>query len=110
MYNEAVLDEIMTYAQAVSPDKKIFSTDWGTSVAHALEMRRWAFERNLAFVPWSFQLEEKYIPLQFNGNATAELQVILKCTYILDICEKMYFKLILLLVLLWLSSSIRYFP
>jgi len=65
----------MVYAQAVAPDKKIFSTDWGTSVAHAMEMRRWAFERNLIFVPWSFQLEEKYIPLQFNGSAKAEMQV-----------------------------------
>jgi hypothetical protein len=87
VYNEAVLDEIMTYAQAVAPDKKIFSTDWGTSVAHALEMRRWAFERNLAFVPWSFQLEKKYIPLQFNGSTTAEMQVMHIYTHMVESFE-----------------------
>lgn len=73
VYNERILDEIMTYATAVAPDKKIFTTDWGTSVSKALEMRRWAFERNLFFIPWSFQLEQNYIPTQFAGDSHLEL-------------------------------------
>ena len=79
VYNQKVLDAIMTYASAVAPDKKIFSTDMGTSVSKAMEMRKWAFDRNLYFIPWSFQQEEKYIPLQFNGDSVAELQFYYGC-------------------------------
>ena len=71
------------YEQAVAPDKKIFSTDWGVSVAEAMRMRHWAFERGLYFVPWSFQIEDQYIPLQFEGDADKELAVIFTIYYII---------------------------
>lgn len=79
VWNEKHLDSIAEYAQAVAPDKKIFTTDWGTSVPQALIMRSWAKARNLYVVPWSFQLEEQYIPLQFNGSATNELHFFYGC-------------------------------
>jgi glycerophosphoryl diester phosphodiesterase len=79
VWNEKHLDDIMTYAQAVGPDKKIFTTDWGTSVPQAILMRSWAKTRNLFVVPWSFQLEAKYIPLQFNGSAVNELRFFYGC-------------------------------
>jgi hypothetical protein len=79
VWNESILDDVMTYAQAVGPDKQIFTTDWGTSVPQALEMRKWAAERGLYVVPWSFQLEDKYIPLQFKGDSTKELQFFYGC-------------------------------
>lgn len=75
VYNETVLDDIMTYAQAVGPDKKLFTTDWGVEFKQALKMRSWARERNLLFTPWSFQQEAQYIPLQFQGDAVMELKV-----------------------------------
>lgn len=79
VWNPVVLDEIATYAQAVSPDKKIFTTDWGTSFAEALKMMSWARDRGLEVVPWSFQQEQQYISDQFEGNAHREVQFYYGC-------------------------------
>lgn len=79
VWNEKVLDDVKTYAQAASPDKKIFTTDYNVSVAEAIRMRKWAFDRNLQFVPWSFQLESMYIPKQFNNDSRKELQFFYGC-------------------------------
>lgn len=79
VYTQDVLDEVMQYASAVSPDKKLFSTDWGVSVASAMQMRRWARERGLLFVPWSFQQEPQYIPEQFGGDARMEMLFYYAC-------------------------------
>jgi len=79
VWNEKILDDIKTYAQAASPDKKIFTTDMNTTVEEAIIMRKWAFERNLQFVPWSFQLENQYIPKQFNNDSRAEVQFFYGC-------------------------------
>lgn len=73
VYTEAILDEIMGYASAVGPDKKLFTTDWGVSVDRAVEMRSWAKDRGLQFTPWSFQEELQYIPDQFQGDASQEM-------------------------------------
>jgi len=77
--NEKILNDVMTYAQAASPDKKIFTTDMNTTVEEAIIMRKWAFDRNLQFVPWSFQLENQYIPKQFNNSSREELQFFYGC-------------------------------
>lgn len=79
VYTESVLDEVMTYASAVGPDKKLFTTDWGVSVEDAIRMRSWATDRNLFFVPWSFQEESQYIALQFNGDAIMEMEYFYGC-------------------------------
>ena len=79
VYTEEVLDEVMTYAQAVGPDKALFTTDWGVSVTQAIRMRKWAADRSLLFVPWSFQREQKYIPAQFNGSAAMEMLFYYAC-------------------------------
>lgn len=73
VYTESVLDEVMSYAQAVAPDKALFTTDWGVSVEQAINMRKWATDRDLQFTPWSFQREAQYIPSQFSGSAEEEM-------------------------------------
>lgn len=79
VWNEEILDDIMTYAQAASPDKKIFTLDFNVSVIEAMQMRRMASKRNLKFVPWSFQLEPEYIPSQFNNDTQKELAYFYGC-------------------------------
>jgi len=79
VWNPLVLDEIATYAQAASPDKKIFTADWGTSFSEAREMMSWARERGLEVVPWSFQQEQQYISDQFEGDAHREVQFYYGC-------------------------------
>lgn len=79
VWSQAILDTISEYALAVGPDKKIFSTDWNTSVPRAIEMMSWANERNLFVVPWSFQTEAHYISLQFGGDARKELSFYYGC-------------------------------
>jgi len=79
VWNEYILDDIMKYAQAASPDKHIFTTDFNVSVTEAIRMRKMASDRNLQFVPWSFQLESQYIPKQFNNDPRLELQFFYGC-------------------------------
>lgn len=79
VFTEAVLDEVMLYAQAVAPDKAVFTEDWGASVSDALQMRKWASDRGLLFTPWSFQQEQQYIPSQFNGSAETEMLYYYAC-------------------------------
>jgi len=79
VWNQTVLNDIMTYAQAVGPDKKIFSTDWGVNVSTAMTMAKWAKDRGLYNVPWSYQQESQYIPLQFENDARRELQFYYGC-------------------------------
>mmetsp|Transcript_14385 Transcript_14385/g.21561 ORF Transcript_14385/g.21561 Transcript_14385/m.21561 type:complete len:373 (+) Transcript_14385:30-1148(+) len=79
VYTQEVLDEIATYAQAVAPDKKLFTEDWGVVPQQAVKMRQWATERNLLFVPWSFQVEDMYIPSQFAGDHEMELKFFYGC-------------------------------
>ena len=79
VWNEYILDDIMKYAQAASPDKHIFTTDFNVSVTEAIRMRKMASVRNLQFVPWSFQLESIYIPKQFNNDPRLELQFFYGC-------------------------------
>ena len=79
VYNMTVLDNIKTYAQAVGPDKKLFTTDWGINPEMAVLMRSWAAERNLYFAPWSFQQEDQYVPLQFQGDPLKELNFFYGC-------------------------------
>ena len=50
-----------------------------TTTAQAVEMAGWAHARGLQFVPWSFQLESKYISPQFHGNGTLELSYFYGC-------------------------------
>ena len=79
VWNEDILNNVMTYAQAASPDKHIFTTDYNVSVVEAIRMRKMAFDRQLQFVPWSFQLESQYIPKQFNNDPRRELQFFYGC-------------------------------
>lgn len=79
VFTEAALDDIMTYASAVGPDKKLFTTDWGVSVQEAMQMRKWAADRDLYFVPWSFQQEALYIPEQFHADARTEMLFFYGC-------------------------------
>lgn len=79
VYTEEVLDAVMQYAQAVAPDKKLFTLDWNVSVDEAIMKRNWATQRNLYFVPWSFQQESKYIPAQFQGDAEMEMKYFYGC-------------------------------
>jgi glycerophosphoryl diester phosphodiesterase len=79
VYTEAVLDDVKTYASAVGPDKKLFTLEWGVNVSQAIKMRKWASDRNLFFVPWSFQEELKYIPEQFDGDADMEMKYYYGC-------------------------------
>ncbi len=107
VYNKQVLDEIMKYAQAVSPDKNMFTLDMGIGVKKAMQMRSWAKERNLVFVPWSFQQEDQYIPTQFNNDPVMELQVNNKLYYAIYVYLYIYIKLInyFCLVLLWMLTE-----
>jgi glycerophosphoryl diester phosphodiesterase len=57
----------------------MFTMKMNTTLAQAREMVSWASKRNLYFVPWSFQLESKYIPPQFNGDYTKELEYFYGC-------------------------------
>ena len=82
VYNEDILDDIMTYAHAVGPDKKIFSSDWNITILEAKQMVQWAKVRKLAVVPWSFQLESQYIPNQFNNNADKEVSFYYGCLHV----------------------------
>jgi glycerophosphoryl diester phosphodiesterase len=79
VFTEAVLDEVMGYAQAVAPDKAVFTEDWGASVQDSVRMRKWASDRDLLFTPWSFQQEQQYIPAQFGGSAKMEMLYYYAC-------------------------------
>lgn len=79
VYTESILDDVMTYASAVGPDKKLFTTDWGVGFPQAMRMRSWASSRGLFFVPWSFQQEVEYIPAQFEGDAKKEMLFFYAC-------------------------------
>ena len=79
VYTEAILDEVMTYANGVGPDKKLFTLDWNVTVMEAMQRRQWAADRHLSFVPWSFQQEDKYIPSQFDGDEIAEMKYFYGC-------------------------------
>lgn len=79
VYTEAILDEVVKYADGVGPDKKLFTLDWNVSVAEAVRRRKWAADRHLSFVPWSFQQEDKYIPSQFHGDEVEEMKYFYGC-------------------------------
>ena len=42
-------------------------------------MVRWAKDRGLLVVPWSFQTEAMYVPSQFDGDDVSELQFFYGC-------------------------------
>jgi glycerophosphoryl diester phosphodiesterase len=57
----------------------MFTMKLNTTQLQAVQMISWAIKRNLNVVPWSFQLEPKYIPPQFDGNYTRELEYFYGC-------------------------------
>lgn len=79
VWNEKILDDIKLYAQAVGPDKNLFTSNMNTSIAKAIQMASWAHERDLAIMSWSYQPEAIYIPKQFNNDEVSELNFYYGC-------------------------------
>jgi glycerophosphoryl diester phosphodiesterase len=79
VWNPVILATVRTYAQAVAPEKKLFTLDNNVTTGEAVAMASWALELGLPIFAWSFQPEPLYVPAQFNGSDIDELAFFYGC-------------------------------